>query len=368
MATILSVGYPLARVGPTAVGGAEQVLSALDRGLVRAGHQSLVIAPEGSHAEGMLIPIRWRGGVLDEAARREAQVEQRAAVVAALERWPVDLVHMHGLDFLEALPPRGIPVLATLHLPPSWYPPEVFRLERPGTYLNCVSATQEAACPAGAKVVPYIGNGVALGGAGSAGRAAANARGARKPSWVGWAECPIIRRREVAGSLGGICPEKGFHHALDAARLAGAPLLLAGEVYRYPEHERYFHTEIVPRLDPRRRFLGPLGRRGKRRLLGSAHAVLIPSLAPETSSLVAMEALASGAPVVAFRAGALVELVEPGRTGFLVEDAREMAEALGLVATLDREECRAVARERFGEERMVAEYLRLYEELRCGSR
>lgn len=342
MATILSVSYPLAPVGPAVAGGAEQVLAALDRALVRAGHHSIVIAPEGSRVEGTLLPLTARGGVLDASARERAEAEEGAVLEAALERWPVDLVHMHGLDFLASLPPPGVPVLATLHLPPSWYPEEVFRLERPATYLNCVSATQEAACPPGARLVPYIANGVALGDLA--------------------AEAPV-RRREFAVALGRICPEKGFHHALDATRRAGSALLLAGQVYRYPEHERYFLGEIVPRLDRRRRFLGPLGRRAKRHLLSAAHAVLIPSLAPETSSLVAMEALACGAPVVAFRAGALVELIEPGRTGFLVGDAREMAEALGAVASLERAECRAVARERFGEERMTAAYLRLYEEL-----
>lgn len=365
------------------------MLSALDRGIVRAGHHSLVIAPEGSSVAGTLLPLSPRGGVLDETARRSARAEQRARLVEALANWPVDLVHMHGIDFLESLPPPGVPVLATLHLPPSWYPPEVFRLTRPATYLNCVSATQEASCPAWARLVPYIANGVALGGgeegeaggAGVAGMAELAGFGravgmlgtagtlgmlgmpAGTAGTAGTAAGLPVRPREFALSLGRICPEKGFHHALDAARLADVALLLAGQVYRYPEHERYFEAEIAPRLDRRRRFIGPLGRQGKRRLLSSARAVLIPSVAPETSSLVAMEALGCGTPVIAFRAGALVELIEPGRTGFLVDDAREMAEALLLVGSLDRRECRAVARERFGEERMVAEYLRLYEEL-----
>jgi glycosyltransferase involved in cell wall biosynthesis len=261
----------------------------------------------------------------------------------ALERWPVDLVHMHGLDFLASLPPPGIPVLVTLHLPPAWYPPEIFRLERPDTYFNCVSATQEGSCPPGSELLPYIGNGVP-------------AMRRRAP----------VRRREFCVALGRICPEKGFHHALDAAARDDRPLFLGGQVFPYPEHELYFHSEIRPRLDERRRFLGPVGWLGKERLLGAAHAVLIPSLAAETSSLVAMEALSCGAPVIAFRSGALVELVEDGRTGFLVDDAVEMAEALPLAAAIDRMECISVARARFGEERMVAAYLDTYQELLRG--
>jgi glycosyltransferase involved in cell wall biosynthesis len=333
----------LAGIGPDAVGGAEQVLRALDAALVRQGHDSIVVAPEGSRVQGRLLPLPVSTGLLDEAARRLAQRQQRAAVAGALARWPVDLVHMHGLDFLASLPPPGIPVLVTLHLPPTWYPPEIFRLQRPATYLNCVSAAQEASCPATSNLLPFIANGVP-----ELGRSAP------------------VHRREFLVALGRICPEKGFHHALDAAVRADRALFLAGRVFRYPEHEHYFQSEIRPRLDRYRRFLGPVGWTRKRRLLSAAYAVLIPSLVPETSSLVAMEALSCGTPVVAFRSGALVELVEPGRTGFLVADLEEMVEVLPLVGAVDRGECIAAARERFGEERMVAAYLAIYERLLRG--
>src|SRR5690606_1063450 len=116
-----------------------------------------------------------------------------------------------------------------------------------------------------------------------------------------------VRKRGFALALGRICPEKGYHLALEAAHRAGLPLLLAGAVFRYAAHERYFREEIAPRLDSLRRFIGavPLGR--KRRLLAAARCVVVPSLVPETSSLVAMEALASGTPVVAFPVGALAD-------------------------------------------------------------
>ena len=55
---ILNVAYPFAPVGPDAVGGAEQILTALDAALVRAGHRSVVVAREGSACQGRLIPVR----------------------------------------------------------------------------------------------------------------------------------------------------------------------------------------------------------------------------------------------------------------------------------------------------------------------
>ncbi len=340
MLTILSIGYGLAAVGADAVGGAEQVLRALDAALTRRGHRSIVIAPAGSRIEGTLVALPAVAGVIDDQVRREVQVAQRSAIRESLGRWPVDLVHMHGVDFMEVLPARGIPVLATLHLPPTWYPAEAFRLDRPATYLNCVSAFQQPSCPPAAGMLPFIENGVATADLALA-----------------------VRRREFALALGRICPEKGFHHALDAAAAAGVPLLLGGRVYGYPEHERYYREEIEPRLGGGHRFLGPVGWARKRYLLSAASVLLVPSVVAETSSLVAMEALACGTPVIAFRAGALAEIVEPGRTGFLVDDTREMAAAIGLAGTIDREECRAVARERFDEGRMAAEYLALYEHL-----
>jgi glycosyltransferase involved in cell wall biosynthesis len=84
---------------------------------------------------------------------------------------------------------------------------------------------------------------------------------------------------------------------------------------------------------------------------------------PETSSLVAREALACGTPVVAFRCGALPETVEDGVTGFLVDNAEGMADAIRRAPSLDPEACRRVARERFSLERMAGRYFDIYQEL-----
>ena len=148
---------------------------------------------------------------------------------------------------------------------------------------------------------------------------------------------------------------------------AGVPLLLAGRVFPYDAHLRYWRDEIAPRLDRRRRFVGAVGFRGKRRLLSAARCLLVPSLAPETSSLVAMEALACGTPVIAFAAGALRDIVEHGRTGFLVRDAEGMADAIARVDALDPDACRRAARERFSDAGTTAAYLALYDRIARGA-
>jgi glycosyltransferase involved in cell wall biosynthesis len=278
-----------------------------------------------------LIEIPRVTGAIDDAARRSAHQSVREALRRALARWNVDLVHLHGVDFAEYLLGGVPPVIATLHLPPSWYPAEVFDGR---ASLVCVSESQRRTCPADAVVVP---NGVDL-----------DAFRTR------------LRKRNFALSLGRVCPEKGYHLALDAAADAGVPLLLAGELFPYPVYLDYFGREIAPRLDTRRRFLGPVGLTRKRRLLTAARCLVVPSQVAETSSLVAMEALASGTPVIAMRSGALPDIVEHGRTGYVVDNVAEMADAMQRAGDIDPEACRSAARERFGADRMCAQYLNLY--------
>src|SRR5436853_1846366 len=95
--TVLNVAYPLAPTGPDAVGGAEQVLSALDRALVAAGHTSLVVAPEGSQVAGRLIATAPLPPRITDEARHRSEERQRWAIEWALGRWPVDLIHAHGM-------------------------------------------------------------------------------------------------------------------------------------------------------------------------------------------------------------------------------------------------------------------------------
>ena len=110
-------------------------------------------------------------------------------------------------------------------------------------------------------------------------------------------------------------------------------------------------------------FSGPVGFARKRRLLTAARCLLVPSLAAETSSLVAMEAMACGTPVVAFRAGALPEIVEDGVTGFLVDGVRDMTVRIAQAGTLDRAAIRAAAVRRFSARCMTDRYLALYHRL-----
>ncbi len=335
--TVLSVAYPLFPVCEDSSGGAEQILYLLDREIVRAGHRSVVIAAEGSEISGELIATQVVDGQMTDEVRAHAQGEHRAAILKALaSNSEVDVVHFHGLDFATYLPETRVPQLATLHLPLAWYPAAALTSN---VRFVCVSDAQ-------ALHIDFcvVHNGVDTSKYGSK-----------------------LARRDYLLWLGRICPEKGVHIALRVAHKIDVELVVAGPVHDFETHQRYFREEVSPLLDERRRYVGQVGGEQKLRLLEEARCLLVPSLVAETSSLVAMEAISAGTPVVAFRSGALPEIVDHGITGYVVDSEDEMTEAVRRVSQISSDTSRQIARERFSCQRMASQYLELYRVMKRGA-
>jgi glycosyltransferase involved in cell wall biosynthesis len=335
--TILSVAYPLLPVGPDSGGGAEQILSLVEREMVAAGHRSIVIAAPGSQIAGELIESAAAKGEITEDTREHAERIHLERIHQVIGTHGIDLIHFHGLDFYRYLPNQRMPMLATLHLPVSFYPSWVF--DDPRLNLNCVSNTQANSAP-GARKPPVVFNGIEIERYG---------RGSGKKDFF------LVLTR--------ICPEKGVHIALDIAHRLDLSLIVAGPVHPFSYHERYFSERVQPLLDHKRSYIGPIGFEAKRALLGEARGVLIPSLVAETSSLVAMEAISSGTPVIAFRSGALPEVVEDGETGFIADSEDQMIDAIARIDQISPETCRARATLRFDARRMAGDYIDLYRQL-----
>lgn len=165
--------------------------------------------------------------------------------------------------------------------------------------------------------------------------------------------------------LGTFSPHKGPDIAIEVAKSAGIPILLAGE--RREEFEGFYHEKVALNEDGKNVIIkGELTFVEKTELLMNAKALLVPVRWQEAFGLVLIEAMACGTPVIGFRKGALPEIIENGKTGFVVESALEMKKAVLKVEEIDRSYCRKVADEKFSIKRMVDDYERLYREVISG--
>ncbi len=163
--------------------------------------------------------------------------------------------------------------------------------------------------------------------------------------------------------LGRVHPDKGTADAIEIARRAGRRLLIAGIV----QDQGYFDELVAPFVDGDAvRYLGSVGPAERADVLGSALALLHPISFAEPFGLSVVEAMACGTPVIAYPRGSMREVVDEGVTGVLVEGPEAAAQAVDAVAALDRAEVRAVAERRFGADRMVEDYLRVYDDLLAG--
>lgn len=162
--------------------------------------------------------------------------------------------------------------------------------------------------------------------------------------------------------LGRISPDKGVHNAIEAAKIADGRLLIAGMVPS-PD-QNYFDEKVKPFIDGEKiKYIGEVDYAEKIKLFSRAKAVLHPIDFFEPFGLTLVEAMASGTPVIAFNKGSIPELVADKKTGFVVENVSEMAEAMGKIGEIDRKECRKRVEENFTVEKMVEGYEDLYEKI-----
>ncbi|GAA1963378.1 glycosyltransferase family 4 protein [Microbacterium deminutum] len=160
--------------------------------------------------------------------------------------------------------------------------------------------------------------------------------------------------------FGRIHPDKGTADAIEIARRAGRRLVLCGIV----QDDAYFSEQVEPFIDGERViYRGSVGPADRADLLGSASALLHPIHFDEPFGLSVIEAMACGTPVIAYRRGSMPEVVDEGVTGFLVDDLDGAVGAVARLRELDRGRVRERARGRFDVERMVDDYLRVYETL-----
>jgi glycosyltransferase involved in cell wall biosynthesis len=169
-----------------------------------------------------------------------------------------------------------------------------------------------------------------------------------------------LRSEGYLAFLGRISPEKRPDRAIEIARRCGKPLKIAAKV---DAADRAYWLDVIEpmvRAEPLVEFIGEIGETDKSAFLGGADALLFPIDWPEPFGLVMIEAMACGTPVIAFDCGSVPEVVEPGRTGFIVNEVDEAVEAVSRLPSLRRTEVRRRFEARFSALAMARHYLHLY--------
>jgi glycosyltransferase involved in cell wall biosynthesis len=341
---ILFVAYPLLPVSNESCGGAEQMLSVVESEIAQRGHFTTVAAAARSKASGIVFSTGRETTEPDRFTERDA--EHQSKILDLLRRTQgarptFDLVHDKSGSFWRRAAECEVPVLATLHLPRHFYPGGSFRNLPSNLYFNCVSQAQSRGFTGVQNVVSVVSNGIQVN------------------------EFPFQpEKEEYLLWMGRVCEEKGPHLAIEVAQRTGLPLVLAGQVYPFTYHQLFYNAAIRPHLggfDPPVCFLETPTLETKVRLLSNARALLVPSMVEETSSLVAMEAMACGTPVIGFRRGAIPEVVIDELTGFIVDGVEQMTDAVWRVGEIHPHACRVHVETNHSAARMADEYEALYE-------
>jgi glycosyltransferase involved in cell wall biosynthesis len=337
MLNIALTADPEIPVPPKLYGGIERIVDMLARGLVDRGHNVTVFAHPDSMTAGSLVP--WRGranGSLLDSARNAATLAHHAMT----RRF--DVVHSFSrVLYLAPLLPLRLPKLMTYQREISYRSVCLgYNLSRGTLWFSAISAAMMRDV---SKVGTWrlVFNGVPL--------STYRFQGDLAPG------APLL-------FLGRIEEIKGPHIAIEIARRAGVPLIIAGNVPN--EHRRFYELRIAPEVDAQNViYVGPVNDAQKNELLGRARALLMPILWEEPFGIVMAEAMACGTPVIGFARGAVPEVVEDGITGFVVKDINAMLEAVERLPEIDRAACRARVERMFSDTTVVDAYLAVYNEM-----
>jgi glycosyltransferase involved in cell wall biosynthesis len=326
-------------VPPRLYGGTERIVSYLTEELVAQGHDVTLFATGDSVTNARLIPVQ------KEALRFDKEIKDylppHYVLLEKVQRFKhkFDIIHYH-IDYLHfPLSKRDYTThVTTLHGRLDL--PELFPLYNEYRKMPVISISNAQREP-----LPQA-------------------------NWIGTIYHGIPNDMysfynstgEYLAFIGRISPEKGLDNAIEISIRAGIPLKIAAKVDK-ADHE-YFEQVIKHRLNhPLVQYLGEIGEKDKNEFLGRAKALLFPINWPEPFGLAMIEAMACGTPIIAFKNGSVPEVVDEGRSGFIVNTLEEAVAAVKNISRISRNVCRKTFETRFSVTRMANEYLPLYEKM-----
>jgi glycosyltransferase involved in cell wall biosynthesis len=335
---IAVIAPPWFHVPPDGYGGIEAMVADVVDGLVERGHEVCLVAAGRSGTRAQTFVTSYDEPPSDRLGDPVPEVLHTATANQALLDFKPDIVHDNTLAGPLTAWARSVPTVVTTHGCVD---------DEPGRYLEALgdSVHLVAISDAQRKAAPHL-------------------------NWAGRVHNAIDVDSFPVGEgrdgyllwLGRFCADKGAHLAIDAAREAGFPVVLAGKLNETAEIE-YFDEVIRPRLGAGVTYVGEADAALKRELYGAASALLFPICWEEPFGLVMIEAMACGTPVVAFRRGSVPEVVEEGVTGFVVDGPDELAAAIRKIPQINRADCRRHVERDFDLKVMVDGYERIFRQL-----
>ncbi|MGH9069464.1 MAG: glycosyltransferase family 4 protein [Acidimicrobiales bacterium] len=329
------VAPPYFSVPPDGYGGVEAVVADLVDALVGRGHQVTLLGAGGHGTRAQRFLATYLTPPSERLGEPLPEVVHAAHAGLLLDGLDADVVHDHTLAGPLLARGRLRPTVVTTHGPVSGEPGDYYRALGNTVGLVAISGAQRATAPD----LPWL---------------------ATVHNAVRLETFPFRADKEgFALFLGRFHPDKGSHLAIDAARAAGLPIVLAGKCTE-PVERDYFTREVQPRLGPDITFVGVAGAVAKRDLLARAACLVFPICWEEPFGLVMIEAMACGTPVVALRRGAVPEVVVDGQTGVIVDDPADLPRGIEEARRLDPAACRRHVSANFTTAVMAAGYEAAY--------
>jgi len=321
----------------------------ISEGLQKMGHTVDYYAPKGSHIGVPIIncnldpfPLDKDGNytypnspgqehnlarIWDECLISEMIRRANAGEYDALIIHPIDRGLMYGKLS------KNVPIIYTLHDPIVDWRADIYRrFLTPNQYLVSITNAQRHPAPE----LPYVAtvyNGVNV-------------------DTFTFNEQP----EDYVMFAGRMIEEKNPLDAIKAAKIANIKINLFGEVPK-DRSSVYFNEKIIPEINNREVvYNGFVNRDELSKEYGRAKALLVPINWEEPFGLVITESMACGTPVIAYRRGSVPELIEDGKTGFIVDSVEEMAEAIKKIHTIDRHACREHVVKKFSNSNMIEGY------------
>jgi glycosyltransferase involved in cell wall biosynthesis len=333
----IAVLAPVAwRTPPRHYGPWEQMASNLCEGLVNAGMDVTLFATGDSLTAGKLDYIIKKG--YEEDWEQDAKVLECLHISNLMEKANTfDLIHNH-FDFLPLTYSRLIstPMVTTIH---GFSSEKIVRVYQKYNDISHYVSISDANRHPDLQYAATVYNGLDSGN--------------------------FTFNQDAEDYLlffGRLHPDKGVLEAIEIAKRSNRKLKIAGII----QDEHYFKTAIEPLLDEEIIYLGAAGPEQRNELLGHAYALLHPISFAEPFGLSVAEAMLCGTPVIAFNKGSMPELINHGKTGFLVDNIPEAVDAVSKIPTINRENCRNWALSKFTSKKMVEDYLTLYHQLLNG--